>query len=124
MRETEVTAPLRGRHAIRVMNIADLKPAPYNPRRIDRAAIEGLTRSMERFGDVQPIVWNRRSGFIVGGHQRLKVLKRKKVQEVAVAVVVVDLDETEEKALNVALNSPHLAGEFTWVNREKCHPLS
>ena len=57
---------------------------------------------MERFGAVQPIIWNERSGYVVGGHQRLKVLRRKKVQEVA--VVVVDLDETEEKALNLALN--------------------
>jgi DNA modification methylase len=93
------------------MPVADLKPAPYNPRRIDRAAMAGLAKSMERFGDVQPIVWNQRSGYIVGGHQRLKVLKRKKAMEVA--VVVVDLDAMEEKALNLALNSPRLAGEFT-----------
>jgi hypothetical protein len=100
-----------GHSKILVVPLVKLKPAPYNPRKIDRAALAGLAKSMERFGVVQPIIWNERSGYIVGGHQRLKVLERKKVREVA--VVVVDLDETEERALNVALNSPHLAGEFT-----------
>ncbi len=110
MHQNVVAASLPS-HQIRVVPVVKLRPAPYNPRKIDRAAMAGLTKSMERFGDVQPIVWNERSGYIVGGHQRLKVLKRKKVQEVA--VVVVDLDDTEEKALNVALNNPHVAGEFT-----------
>jgi DNA modification methylase len=93
------------------MAIADLKPAPYNPRRIAPEAMAGLSRSIERFGNVQPIVFNRRTGFVVGGHQRLKVLQAKKVK--TVDVVVVDLDEKEERALNIALNNPHIAGEFT-----------
>lgn len=71
----------------------------------------GLAKSMERFGNVQPIVWNRRSGYVVGGHQRLKVLKTKKVT--ATEVVVVDLPDADERALNVALNNPNIAGEFT-----------
>jgi DNA modification methylase len=94
-----------------VMAIRDLKPAPYNPRRIDDASLAALTKSMERFGVVEPIVFNKRSGFVVGGHQRLRVLRGKKVQ--SVAVVAVDLDETEERALNVALNSSKLTGEFS-----------
>lgn len=93
------------------MDVATLKAAPYNPRRIDSAAMDGLTKSLERFGDVQPIVWNQRSGYVVGGHQRLKVLQRKKARQTS--VVVVDLDDTDERALNVALNNPHIAGEFT-----------
>jgi DNA modification methylase len=47
----------------------------------------------------------------VGGHQRLKILKSKRVK--TTEVVVVDLDEKDERALNVALNSAHLTGEFT-----------
>jgi DNA modification methylase len=98
-------------HEIATMAVALLKPAPYNPRRIAPAAMAGLTRSLERFGNVQPIVWNKRSGLVVGGHQRLKVLKNKKIRQTT--VVVVDLDEREERALNIALNSSHIAGEFT-----------
>jgi hypothetical protein len=93
------------------MTVAHLRPAPYNARRIDSVALAGLTKSIERFGNVQPVVWNQRSGFVVGGHQRLKVLRANKVK--TTEVVVVDLDEKEERALNVALNNPHIAGEFT-----------
>jgi DNA modification methylase len=99
------------RHEIATMDIATLRPARYNPRRIDPAAMAALTKSLERFGDVQPIVWNRRSRLVVAGHQRLKVLKSKKVKQTA--VVVVDLDERSERALNIALNSPALAGVFS-----------
>jgi DNA modification methylase len=93
------------------MAVRDLKAAPYNPRRIDNASLAALGKSIDRFGIVEPIIFNRRSGFVVGGHQRLKVLRSKKI--VSAPVVVVDLDETEERALNVALNSPKLSGEFT-----------
>lgn len=99
------------RHEIATIDVATLKPAPYNPRRIDPAAMAALTKSLERFGDVQPIVWNKRSGLVVAGHQRLKILRAKKVRQTT--VVVVDLDERSERALNIALNSPSLSGEFT-----------
>jgi ParB-like chromosome segregation protein Spo0J len=55
-------------HEIVTIDLALLKPAPYNPRRIDPTAMNALTKSLERFGDVQPIVWNRRSGLVVAGH--------------------------------------------------------
>ena len=93
------------------MPVSELKAAPYNPRRIDAAAMAALTKSIERFGYVEHIVFNKRSGFVVGGHQRLKVLRASKIKEIP--VVIVDLAENEEKALNIALNSPHLAGTFT-----------
>ena len=96
---------------IQVMALSDLEPAPYNPRTISATALAGLRNSVERFGLVEPIVWNRRTGRVVGGHQRLKVLQG--MGETETQVVVVDLDETEEKALNVALNNPAIAGEFT-----------
>jgi DNA modification methylase len=103
--------PAITRHEIATVEVASLKPAPYNPRRIDPAAMAALTKSLERFGDVQPIVWNKRSGLVVAGHQRLKILRAKKARQTT--VVVVDLDERSERALNIALNSPSLCGEFT-----------
>jgi DNA modification methylase len=96
---------------IRRVPVKSLKPAPYNPRRIDPAAMAGLEKSLERFGVVEPIIFNQRSGFVVGGHQRLKVLQRMKVAQTD--VVVVDLDDTDEKALNLALNNPAITGEFS-----------
>ena len=43
--------------------------SPYNPRRISNRDLEALRRSMKFFGTVEPIVVNRRSGHIVGGHR-------------------------------------------------------
>lgn len=63
---------------------------------------EKLARSIETFGYVEPIVWNRTTGNIVGGHQRLKVLVQKGYTEVQ--VVEVELNEQEERILNVSLN--------------------
>jgi DNA modification methylase len=93
------------------VKLADLRPASYNPRTISTEALSGLSSSMERFGLVQLIVWNKRTKNVVGGHQRLKVLSEKGVVETD--VVVVDLDEQEEVALNITLNNPTIQGDFT-----------
>jgi hypothetical protein len=90
--------------------IADLMPAPWNPRKITDEAMHGLQKSIDRFGLVEPVVWNEQTGHVVGGHQRLAALKAR--GETAVSVVVVDLPESEEKALNVTLNNQAIAGEF------------
>lgn len=90
--------------------ISELNPAAYNPRNISPEAMNGLEKSIEKFGCVEPIVWNKRTGNIVGGHQRYEVLK--KMGEEKTDVVVVDLSEQEEKQLNVSLNNPQIQGEF------------
>jgi ParB-like chromosome segregation protein Spo0J len=90
---------------IRKIPIEKLNPAAYNPRKDLQPGdpeYEKLKRSMQEFGYVEPIVWNKRTENIVGGHQRYKVLLDMGMSEVD--CVVVDLDETKEKALNIALN--------------------
>ncbi len=94
----------------RSMRLSDLTAAPYNPRRISEGALAGLSASIARFGLVQPIIWNQRTKRVVGGHQRLKALVAQGIEETE--VVVVDLPESEEKALNIALNSEAISGEF------------
>ncbi len=96
---------------IRIVPLSDLKPAAYNPRAISEDALNGLAASLERFGVVEPIIWNQRSKNIVGGHQRFEVLKQRGDKEAQ--VVVVDLNDADEKALNVTLNNPNIAGHFT-----------
>lgn len=93
------------------MKLDDLHPASYNPRSISEDAFSGLGKSLERFGILANIVWNRRTGNIVGGHQRFKQLREKGIQETD--VIVVDLDDTDEVALNIALNSGSIKGDFT-----------
>lgn len=98
-------------HQRGVANVGDLLPAPYNPRKITKAAMTGLKSSLRRFGVVQEIVVNKRNNRIVGGHQRVDALKQLDDNQ-EVPVVWVDLGEEEEKALNIALNSPHISGDF------------
>ncbi len=96
---------------IQKLPAAKLKAAKYNPRRDLKpgdAEYEKLRRSIEEFGYVEPVIWNSRTGNIVGGHQRYKVLTAMGYQDID--CVVVDLDEQREKALNVALNK--IGGEF------------
>ncbi len=88
-----------------------LNPAKYNPRKDLKPGdpeYEKLKKSMETFGYVEPIVWNRRTGNIVSGHQRLKILEHQGQREIE--TVVVDLDEQQEKALNITLNK--VSGEW------------
>lgn len=86
--------------------LAELRPAPYNPRQAlaksDRR-YRKLKRSLERFGLVEPLIWNRRTGHVVGGHQRLKILQDLGRTEVPVSVV--ELEPEQEKALNLVLNN-------------------
>lgn len=85
--------------------INKLIPADYNPRKDLKpgdSEYEKLKRSIHEFGYVDPIIWNKQTGHVIGGHQRLKILQDEGLTEVD--CVVVDFDEAKEKALNIALN--------------------
>lgn len=83
---------------------SELKPADYNPRKKLQPKdpeYQRIKKSIEEFGYVDPIIVN--SDYtVIGGHQRLSVLKE--MGHAQIDVVVVDLPKTKEKALNVALN--------------------
>ena len=85
--------------------IRELNRATYNPR-IDLIPgdmeYENLRRSITTYGYIIPVIWNKRTNNVVGGHQRLTVLENEGETEVDVSVV--DLDETQERQLNIALN--------------------
>lgn len=92
-------------------NTKDLLPAEYNPRKDLKpgdAEYEKLKRSITEFGYVEPVIWNKTTGRVVGGHQRLKVLMDMGITEVE--CVVVEFSEEKEKALNIALNK--ISGEW------------
>lgn len=91
--------------------IHEIKPAAYNPRKDLKPgdpAYDRLKKGLDQFGLVEPLVWNKRTGNLVGGHQRFKILLERGVTVAPVSVV--DLDDREEKALNLALNRH--AGEW------------
>lgn len=94
-----------------VKRIADMNRAAYNPRvdlQPEDEEYQAIERSLKRHGLVQPIIWNRRTNTVVSGHQRLTVLEAQGETEVTVSVV--DLDDIQEKELNVALNK--ITGEW------------
>lgn len=91
--------------------VEKLRAAEYNPRRALKpgdAEYEKLKRSITEFGYVEPVIWNKQTGNVVGGHQRLTVMRDLGIAEID--CVVVDLDPMREKALNVALNK--IQGEW------------
>lgn len=96
---------------VKTLPISELEPASYNPRKDLKpgdAEYEKLKRSLAEFGYVEPVIYNHTTGRIVGGHQRLKVLAD--LGHDTVDCVVIELDETREKALNIALNK--ISGEW------------
>lgn len=90
---------------IETMKLSDLKPAEYNPRKNlvpEDYEYQALKRSIEEHGYLQPIIFNKRTGNVVGGNQRLRVMLDMGVTEAE--CMVVDMDIAEEKAANIALN--------------------
>lgn len=98
--------------AVERMKLEDIVPAEYNPRAITEDALKGLGDSVREFGYVELLVFNKRTGRLVSGHQRLKVLEQRGFEEAD--VVVVDLDEAGERALNLTMNNEAIQGE--WVD--------
>ena len=90
---------------IEKLKTEQLIPADYNPRKDLKpgdSEYDKLKRSIEQFGYVEPVIWNKTTGKVVGGHQRLKVLLDMGITEVE--CVVIEMNEEKEKALNIALN--------------------
>lgn len=92
---------------------SQIKFADYNPRIIDESNQKKLIKAIRENGLIEPLVWNKRTGVLVGGHQRLTAadkIYRKKDYEVPVAII--DVDEKTEKKLNVQLNNPSMQGDW------------
>ena len=89
----------------RTIPVGDLRPAAYNPRKKLKAGdkeYEKIKNSIQEFGYVEPIIVNYNMT-VIGGHQRLTVLKDLGYTEVECVVLHIE-DEHKVKALNVALN--------------------
>ena len=97
----------------KVIKLADIKPAPYNPRvklTAKDQEYKALSASIEDNGLVLPLVVNTRDGCLISGHQRLSVLLA--AGETETNAVVVDLSDAQAKALCIALNK--LDGEWEY----------
>lgn len=89
----------------KTLSVDALRPAAYNPRKKLKPGdkeYEKIKNSIQEFGYVEPIIVNY-DMTVIGGHQRLTVLKDLGYTEVQCVEVHIE-DENKVKALNVALN--------------------
>lgn len=94
---------------------SQLKNAPYNARQIDAAAKKKLKESLslKRGGLVVPLTWNKRTGNLVAGHQRIEALDvLEGQQDYWLDVAAIDVDEKTEKELSIRLNNPAVGGSY------------
>lgn len=93
----------------------EIKNAPYNPRIISDEAYKKLKSIIKdsKFGLLAPLTVNRRTGYLVGGHQRLSVLDDlHKGKPYSITVSVVDFDERDERQANIFLNNTSAQGKW------------
>jgi ParB-like chromosome segregation protein Spo0J len=90
--------------------ISELKPAAYNPRQSTEKQEADLKASLDKFGLVEPIVFNKQTNNVVGGHFRIRELQKLGKKEVD--CVIVDLSLEDEKELNIRLNANN--GQWDW----------
>jgi len=95
---------------IEIKKISELTPAPYNPRESTEKQEAQLKQSLKKFGVVEPIIYNKQTGYIVGGHFRVRELQKLGYTEIE--CVIVDLSEEDEKELNIRLNAN--TGQWDW----------
>ena len=89
----------------------DLKPASYNPRTIDQEGLASLERSMRKYGDLSGIVFNRQTGRLIGGHQRIKAIPKD------ATIVVTQRFKKPTAQRTIAHGTIEVEGEL-WAYRE------
>lgn len=97
---------------------SQINEAKYNPRIINDQNYKDLKKSLKKIKLREPLIWNKTSGNLIGGHQRLKILdeewqKKYKNLDYDLIVAAVELDYKQEIELNIALNNPRLMGDYS-----------
>ncbi len=97
----------------------ELRPHPKNPRTIGKKQEQRLRGKVKDVGLVQPLIWNRRTGYLVGGHQRMEVLDRlekynplTRENDYQLDVSACELSDSQELEMLVFLNNPSAGGMF------------
>jgi hypothetical protein len=96
------------------MDRRELKEATYNPRQLDEKAKRKLRTGIKKLGMLGPAcIWNKRTGRLVGGHQRIGQLDALNgTAAYTLKVAVVDLDEKAEREANILLNNREAQGDW------------
>jgi len=98
---------------------SQIKKAEYNPRFIEKDAEKRLKKALNKkkggFGLLETLVWNKKTGNLVAGHQRLTQLdnlEKYPKNDYMLDVAAVSLSKKDEIKANVQLNNPSMQGEF------------
>ena len=95
------------------MHRSKLVAAAYNPRRITDQERDKLKAALSRHGLVAPVVWNSRTGNLVGGHQRILIMDSLMgTKDYTLQVCKIDVDEAKEREINILLNNSQAGGSF------------
>jgi hypothetical protein len=115
------------------LNIQKIKKTTLNPRRMSKDAKSGLKNSIEKFGDISGIVFNKKTNELVGGNHRWELLQKKygntlnlrqlgesdlyaiyaNDEFTSYTLREVNWDEQTAKAANITANSQAISGFFT-----------
>ena len=100
------------------LNRSAIHFSDYNPRKLSDESRKTLKRGIKKFGLVGGIVVNKRTGLtVVSGHQRLSVmdeLQKFPDNDYRIRVDVIDVDEKQEKELNILMNNPNAQGSWDY----------
>ncbi len=96
---------------------SEINFANYNPRKISDEAKKQLKANLKRIGLLGGVVWNKTTGNLVSGHQRVSVMDEVNRYESGendyeLRVEVVEMDEKTEKEQNIFMNNRSVQGEF------------
>lgn len=83
--------------------LSSLYENPHNPRRLSKFAGQELRKSLRKFGQCEPVVIQP-DGEIIGGHQRVRLLKKMGAQHVDVSVPESPLGKRDANELTIRLN--------------------
>jgi len=91
--------------------ISALKPHPSNPRKMTKEQNAALAASLDKYG-LADVFQTTIDGMIIGGHQRIRELKKKGITEVPCLVPDRELTQDEIDGLLLSLNK--ISGDWDW----------
>lgn len=90
---------------LKTFNLNDLTDYYKNPRSLTKQQFDQLKKSLDKFGMIdKPIVNADDKNTVIGGHQRLRVLRSENAGKVECWYPSRELDEKEVEELNIRLN--------------------
>lgn len=109
-----------------VLKRSQIIPADYNPRKITDEARKALKKSIKENGIIGGMVWNKQTGNLVSGHQKLNIAdevnKYEAGNDYEIKVEVIDVDLKKEKELNIFFNSKAVQGEMDYKKLAQIFP--